>query len=287
MKKIFPLLGLLVASAHAAPLPLISNTATHQLPDRKACIDLRVVSVDSGDPALNKFTDTLLEKEIAEKFGFDQAGLKKWLAAGELAMLPEGVNPVDEEDIKAGQSPCRPYEISLVQTGEGEHYRNLYRMESANNGGAHSFDSAHYFVVPKTAPFAALLLEDITLPGQEQQLEKIQRQAFRRHLRTEENYSAAELEEEIKNGLYSNYSVEDWWPIKDGLVFDFTDNSRLGYKLVTVPAAELKEVVKPEFLAELAGWQEIEPERDETKNQEYKATPKPNWHEAKDAKDSK
>lgn len=29
MKKTFPLFGLLVASAGAAPLPLISNTATH------------------------------------------------------------------------------------------------------------------------------------------------------------------------------------------------------------------------------------------------------------------
>mgnify|MGYP000914896002 CR=1 FL=1 len=284
MKKIFPLLTLMVASAHAAPLPLISNTATHHLPDSKACIDLRVVSVDSDDPALNRFTDRLLEKEIAEKFGFDQAGLKKWLAAGELTKLPEGVTELRPEELSPGKSPCRPYEISLVQTGEGEHYRSLYRMESANNGGAHSFDRARHIVMAKTAPFAALKLEDITLAGQEQQLEKIQRRAFRRQLRTEENYSAAELEEAIKNGLYFNYSVEDWWPTKDGLVFDFTDNSRLGHELLTVPAVELKEVIKPEFLAELARWQEIEPERDESKNQEYKATPKPNWRDARDSK---
>lgn len=285
MKKTFPLLGLMMATAHAAPLPLISNTATHPLPDSKACIDLKVVSVDSDDPALNKFTDRLLEKEIAEKFGFDQAGLKQWLAEGELGMLPEGVNPVDEEDIKAGQSPCRPYSIELVQTGEGEHYRSLYHMESAYNGGAHSFDSAHYFVVPKTAPFAVLTPEDFTLPGQEKQLEQIEQRAFRRQLRTEENYSAAEVEEAIKTGRYHLYSAQDWWPVKDGLVFDFSDGSRLGHELVTVPAAELQGVLRPEFLAELAGWQETKPERDAA--DEYKATAKPNWHEAKDSKDSK
>ena len=224
--------------------PLISNRFTHRLPYSKACIDLKVVSVDSDDPALNRFTDRLLEKEIAEKFGFDQAGLKKWLAEGELGMLPEGVNPVEEEDIKAGQSPCRPYSIELVQTGEGEHYRSLYHMESA-----------------------------------------IEQRAFRRQLRTEENYSAAEVEEAIKTGLYHLYSAQDWWPVRDGLVFDFSKGLQHGHEWVTVPAAELQGVLKPEFLAELAGWQETKPERDET--DEYKATPKPNWHDAKDSKDSK
>ena len=38
MKKTFPLLGLMMATAGAAPLPLISNTATHPLPDSKACM---------------------------------------------------------------------------------------------------------------------------------------------------------------------------------------------------------------------------------------------------------
>ncbi len=281
MKKIFPLLTLMVAAAHAAPLPLISNRFTHRLPYSKACIDLKVVSVDSDDPALNRFTDTLLEKEITEKFSFDRAGLEKWLDKDERDRMLEG-GPAPKPREWPPSKRCRSNEISLVQTGEGEHYRHLHHFESANHSRFHKFDRYQEYVIPKTAPFAVLKLEDITLPGREQQLEQIQQRALRRQLRPGNYPDAAELEEAIKTGPYSHYSVEDWWPVKDGLVFDFSDGSHMGHERVTVPAAELKGVLKPEFLTELARWQETKPEEDA--DGEYKATAKPNWHDAKDSK---
>ncbi len=271
MKKTFPLLGLMMATAGAAPLPLISNTATHPLPDSKACIDLKVLSVDSDDPALNRFTDTLLEDEIAEKFGFDRAGLRQWLDKDERARMLEG-GPLPKPREWPPSKRCRSYEISLVQTGEGAHYRHLHHFESANHSRFHKFDRYQEYVIPKAAPFAVLTLQDITRPGREQQLEEIQQRVFRRQLRPE-NHHAAELEEKIKTGAH--FQVIAWRPTRDGLVFDFSKGLQHGHEWVTVPAAELKDVLRPEFLAELAGWQETEPERDEA--DEYKATPKPNW----------
>ena len=279
MKKIFPLLSLIMAAAHAAPPPLISNRFTHRLPYSKACIDLKVVSVDSDDPALNRFTDTLLEDEIARKFSFDRAGLEKWLDKDERDRMLEG-GPMPKPREWPPRERCRSHEISLVQTGEGEHYRHLHHFESANHSRFHKFDHYQEYVIPKVAPFAVLKLQDITLPGREQQLEEIQQRAFRRQLRPENYPDAAELEEKIKTG--AQFQVIAWWPVKDGLVFDFSKGLQRGHELVTVPAAELKDVIKPEFLAELARWQEIEPERDAAG--EYKATPKPNWHDAKDSK---
>lgn len=272
MKKTFPLLGLMMATAGAAPLPLISNTATHPLPDSKACIDLKVVSVDSDDPALNKFTDRLLEKEIAEKFSFDRAGLKEWLDKDERDRMLKG-GPAPKPREWPPRKRCRSHEISLVQTGEGAHYRHLHRFENANHSRFHKFDRYQEYVIPKAAPFAVLKLQDITLPGREQQLEQIQQRAFRRQLRPENHPDAAELEEKIKTGAH--FQVIAWRPTRDGLVFDFSKGLQHGHEWVTVPAAELKEVLKPEFLAELAGWQETKPERDEA--DAYKATPKPNW----------
>lgn len=279
MKKIFPLLSLIMVATHAAPLPLISNRFTHRLPYSKACIDLKVVSVDSDDPALNRFTDTLLEKEITEKFSFDRAGLEKWLDKDERDRMLEG-GPAPKPREWPPSKRCRSNEISLVQTGEGEHYRHLHHFESANHSRFHKFDRYQEYVIPKVAPFAVLTLKDITLPGREQQLEEIQQRAFRRQLRPGNYPDAAELEEKIKTGAH--FQVIAWRPTRDGLVFDFSKGLRRGHELVTVPAVELKEVIKPEFLAELARWQEIEPERDAAG--EYKATPKPNWHDAKDSK---
>ena len=272
MKKIFPLLGLLGASAAAAPLPLISNRFTHRLPYSQACIDLKVLSVDSDDPALNRFTDTLLESEIAGKFSFDRAGLEKWLDKDERALLSKG-GPLPKPREWPPRKRCRSYEISLVQTGEGAHYRHLHHFESANHSRFHKFDRYQDYVIPKAAPFAVLTLQDITLPGREQQLEQIQQRAFRRQLHPEKHHDAAELAEKIKTGAH--FQVIAWRPTRDGLVFDFSKGLQHGHEWVTVPAAELKEVLKPEFLAELAGWQETEPERDAAG--EYKATPKPNW----------
>ena len=273
MKKIFSLLGLLVASAGAAPLPLISNRFTHRLPYSQACIDLKVLSVDSDDPALNRFTDRLLESEIAGKFSFDRAGLEKWLDKDERALLSKG-GPLPKPREWPPRKRCRSHEISLVQTGEGEHYRHLHHFESANHSRFHKFDRYQEYVIPKAAPFAVLTLKDITLAGREQQLEQIQQRAFRRQLRPENHHDAAELEEKIKTGAH--FQVIAWRPTRDGLVFDFSTGLQHGHEWVTVPAAELKDVIKPEFLAELARWQETEPERDDAG--EYKATAKPNWH---------
>ncbi len=276
MKKIFPLLGLIMAAAHAAPLPLISNKFTHRLQFSKSCIRLKVVSVDSDDPALNKFTDTLLEKEIAEKFSFDRAGLEKWLEKDTRDIMSELSKGGSLPRVRPSSKRCNSYEsyeIFLVQAGEGEHYRHLHHFESANHSRFHKFDRYQEYVIPKTAPFAVLTLKDITLPGREQQLEEIQQLAFRRQLRPENHHDAAELAEKIKTGAH--FQVIAWRPTRGGLVFDFSKGLQRGHEWVTVPAAELKGVLKPEFLAELARWQETKPEEDA--DGEYKATPKPNW----------
>ena len=284
MKKIFPLLGLIMAAAHAASPPLISNEARYCYPGTEACASLEVVSINSDDPALNKLADELLTDELfdAQGHSFDRAGLEKMLceSEGEVKLMPEK----PEGKIDPAEKDAYDYHHRRVvsQVGESEHYWLLEKYESFNNSGAGGESSrSSYYLVSKDKK-EPVQLADILLPDQRPALEKLQRAAWQRYQDSKKGVDGKPLsKEELKERLETYpFTVSKQWRLaKDGLVFLYQpeemDDWVAGNVEITVPATELKDVIKPEFIKEMASWQDTPPEKDQ--DDLPKATAKPDW----------
>lgn len=281
MKKIFPLLGLMMAAAQAASLPLISNEASYCYPGTEACASLEVVSINSDDPALNKFADELIG---APGHRFDRAGLEKMLreSEGEEKLMPE--KPEGKIDPAEKDAYDYHHRRGVSQVGESEHYRLLEKYEGFSTGGAGGESSrSSYYLVSKDKK-EPVQLADILLPDQRPALEKLQRAAWQRYQENKEDIDGKPLsKEKLKERLeiYPFTVSEQWRLAKDGLVFLYqpgeVNDFMLGPTEITVPVAELKDVVKPEFIKEMASWQDTPPEKD--KDDLPKATAKPEWRQ--------
>ena len=304
MKKIFPLLTLIMGTASAASLPLISNEARYCYPGTEACASLEVVSINSADPALNKLADELLE---AQGHSFDKAGLEKLLrdGKGEKQLMPDK----PEGKIDPAEKDAYDYHHRRVinQVGESEHYRQLEKYEGFSTGGAGGENGqSSYYLVSKDQP-QLVKLADIVLPDQQAALDKLHKDAWLEHLKKKGGVDGKPLnDKEFKElaKIYPSIASEQWRLTKDGLVFvypeleineivlgeaniDGLEERTLEAVDLTVPAAELKDIVKPEILKEMASWQDTPPEKD--KDDMLKATAKPQWRdgEAKAGEDSK
>lgn len=249
------------AIAEAGQLPLISNTATHCHPGTEACATLEVVSINSDDPALNRLADELLG---AKEHRFDKAGLEQWL--GEDGMMPdkpEGKIPDDEKNFYTYS-----YDYLISQTGESKHYRLLNRGENVFTGGAHGMYGNSYYLVSKSPEPRVIPLEEILLPGQRPTLDKLQEAAWKRYLKEgpkgseDPGFSDEEIAEHLKSFPFT--ATDNWRLDSKGLVFLFQPYEiapwAMGMPEILVPAAELKGVVKPEILAEMASWVQSSPD---------------------------
>lgn len=279
MKKIFPLLGLMMAAARAGSPPLISNEARYCYPGTEACASLEVVSINSDDPALNKFADELIG---AQGQSFDKAGLEKLLreSEGEEKLMPE--KPEGKIDPAEKDAYDYHHRRGVSQIGESEHYRLLEKYESFSTGGAggESSESTYYLVSKDKKELVQLA--DILLPDQQAALDRLQKAAWQRYQENKEDIDGKPLsKEKLKERLETYpFTVSKQWRLDPaGLVFIYQpgemDDWVAGPTEITVPVAELKDIIKPEFIKEMASWQDTPPEKDQ--DDLPKATPKPNW----------
>ena len=287
-QKLLPLL-LLAQLAAAESLPLISNEAKHCLkPD--ICATVSVTSINSSDPALNKFADGLLnsatDAETAELYSFDkldQAGLEAWI---------KRIAPVELNAGKVTDNNDYSFNYSVIQVGETTHYRVLRRGvriavhrrgATISSGNPANKYMEQFYVLPKAGELKPLRLDDILLPQQRGRLEKLLTEKFRQGLMAP-SCSALTAQELKENAAAFPFKVfpltasDNWYFYERGLRFhydlapDFTC-----MPILLVPTAQLKDMVKPEILQELASWQESKPIRDAA---EYQITAKPQWRGA-------
>lgn len=258
MKRILlTLTTFLVGTAHAEPLPLISNDARYCLkPD--ACVTVIVTAINSPDAKLNAYADSLLRGEQAEDTpadyhftGFDHAALEAWLKRIAKSELGDADEPPNDYS----------FDYGITQIGESAHYRLLDFSVSTYTGGAHGMHSSSFHILPKKGALRRLTLDDILLPGQRQKLDNLQKQAFERTLKTDGYGSGAMNDAEIRK-LYDTFpfSANDNWRFDSkGLVFHYDPYEITPYSLgepeILVPTTELQGVIKPDILAELPGWQ--------------------------------
>ncbi len=271
-QKLLPLL-LLAPLAAAESLPLISNEAKHCLkPD--ICATVSVTSINSTDPALNKFADGLLNSaadgETAELYHFDKldkAGLEAW------------IKRIATAELDAATVPNNDYSFDYVisQVGESDHYRVLRFFIRSYTGGAHGIASAQFYVLPKSGELKPVKLDDILLPHQRGRLDKLQEENFRRWLSSDGGEAGPLNEKELKEHFANfPFTANDNWRFdKRGLRFQYGQYEIAPYAMgmpeILVPTAQLTDVVKPEILQELASWQEQEA---------GEAQPQPQWRGA-------
>ena len=268
-QKLLPLL-LLAQLATAESLPLISNEAKHCLkPD--ICATMSITSINSADPALNKFADGLLNRaadaETAELYHFDnldKAGLEAW------------IKRIATAELNAATVPNNDYSFDYVisQAGESDHYRVLRFFIRIYDGGAHENTIVRFYVLPKAGELKLVELKDILLPKRRCQLDKLQEENFRRWLSSDGGEAGPLNEQELKEHFttFPFIANENWRFDKQGLRFQYNPYEIAGYSMgspeILVPTAQLTDVVKPEILRELASWQEQEA---------GEAQPQPQW----------
>ena len=122
--------------------------------------------------------------------------------------------------------------------------------------------------------------------GSDQQaaLDKLQKAAWQRYQENKEDIDGKPLsKEKLKERLETYpFTVSKQWRLAPaGLVFLYQpgemDDWVAGPTEITVPAAELKDIIKPEFIKEMASWQDTPPEKDQ--DDLPKATAKPQWRQ--------
>lgn len=264
---------LLAGLARADGLPLISNEAKHCLKPN-ICATVSVSSIASPDPALNAYADNLMngpdDTATAKTYRFD-----KWDKAG----LEAWIRRVAREELSADEEPNNDYTFDYVvsQVGESAHYRVLDFNLNTYTGGAHGMSSSRFYVLPKAGELKAVALEDILLPNQRAKLDALQQQAFTRWLKTDEAGGMGPMDDEGVKEHFETFPFTanaNWRPDKKGLLFRYDPYEigpyAMGMPEVLVPTAELKDVVKPEILAELDSWQNQQP---------GEAVAKPQWRD--------
>ena len=263
-KLIFLLLLAGVAGAKEG-LPLISNEARH-CAKPQVCLSLSVMSLDSPDKALNSYADGLLNLAFDDisPYNFkslNQAGLESWLqhAAKELELDKD--DPLDTD---------YSYGYELSQAGESAHYRVLDLDTSACLGGAHCGGNANYFVLPKTGELRVLALDDILLPNQRGRLDELLKAAAARYMQGDEPGEPITLGADDK----WRWASDDWRLDREGLIFRYGTGQLDGYAgglpELLLTKEQLRDIVKPEILAECDSWQSQEP---------GPITPKPQWRD--------
>ncbi len=247
---------LLAGLARADGLPLISNEAKHCLKPN-ICATVSVSSIASPDPALNAYADNLMNGPAATATAltypfdkWDKAGLEAW------------TRRVAQEELRLDEERYADYtfDYEVSQVGESAHYRVLKFKLNTYTGGAHGMSSSRFYVLPKAGALKAVALEDILLPNQREKLDALQQQLFTRWLM--DSLDDEGVKEHFKNFPFT--ANANWRLENDGLLFHY-DTYEIGpydmdMPVMLVPTAELKDVVKPEILAELDSWQDQYPD---------------------------
>ena len=266
------ILLLLAGLARADGLPLISNEAKHCLKPN-ICATVSITSIDSPDPALNAYADRLIDiSPITDNP--DKYRLDRWDKAGLVAWIRR----IAQEELSADEEPKNDYVFSgtVSQVGESAHYRVLNVQAYSYSGGNHGMASSRFYVLPKAGELKAVALEDILLPNQRAKLDALQQQAFTRWLKSGEANMGPLDDEGVKEHFetFPFTANANWRPDKKGLLFRYDPYEigpyAMGMPEVLVPTAELKDVVKPEILAELDSWQDQQP---------GEAVAKPQWRD--------
>ncbi len=251
------LILLLALAGNATALPLISNEAQY-CAKPQVCLELTVSSIDSPDPALNRYGDGLLfdaldsapdsSTAVCRPEGLDKPGLEKRLRSLARELELAQFEPRD---------PAYSYDYDLSQVGESANYRVLDLSYGECLGGAHCNGGSDFYVLPKAGELRALGLDDILLPNQRPRLEELLKQAAASYLQ-EDSKEAVELGAEDRWQWYSG----DWRPAREGLIFRYGTGQLDGYAggmpELLISKEQLRGVIKPEILAEGDSWQSQE-----------------------------
>ena len=111
------------------------------------------------------------------------------------------------------------------------------------------------FIVIDTRTRKALSFSDLILPGQEQALEALQRNAFRAYLGTERAMPDEAIEAYLADASFTFRSSKNWRIAAGGLLFHF-NAYEIGPRAFGTPEifgakTELQNIIRPEILARI------------------------------------
>ncbi len=126
-------------------------------------------------------------------------------------------------------------------------------------GAAHGMPS-RYFNVLDLNNEKIVMLDDILLKGQQvkEDLQAAQYQAAKQYFMQNADMSEADVEQQLTSEMFGFHLSEDWRPVKGGLVFGYGAYEIAPYAMglpeIFVPSDQLKKILKPEVLKQLANW---------------------------------
>lgn len=154
------------------------------------------------------------------------------------------------------QGSIADLKLHWTMLGEVGRYRNLLLVRDAQENGTAGRAVSRRFYVLDLTRHVPLALPDIILPGQEQALQVLQRQALQGWLERNRDMSPDVAAQQLAS--LAQRPAGDWAISRGGLVFSYAaydmGPAEWGLPLIYLPLDVLRGIIRPEVLTAAGNW---------------------------------